>query len=271
MISASLRSRIITAVLLAPLAVAAILLLDTLWLMAGLVLLVALAAREWARFVWPGAQTLLRVLYPLVLALGALGLGWLLLQGVVWPVLLVGALWWLLALAWLFAGNPESTPGGVWVKAAAGVFVLLPAMHGLAWLHGLSPWWLLALMLMIWSADVGAYFAGKQWGRSKLAPRISPGKTWAGVWGGLALAAGLSLIVASLLFADWMMVAGLVLLVVPVVLFSVVGDLTESLMKRQAQMKDSGRLLPGHGGIMDRFDSLFAAAPVFALGVWLLL
>jgi phosphatidate cytidylyltransferase len=122
-------------------------------------------------------------------------------------------------------------------------------------------------LLIVWLADSGAYFAGRQWGVTKLAPRVSPGKTWAGLWGGLAVCALLALGVAT-----WRELPLLPLLAVTLVvsLYSVVGDLTESMAKRFAGVKDSGSLIPGHGGVLDRFDSLLAAAPLLMLGIELL-
>jgi phosphatidate cytidylyltransferase len=122
-------------------------------------------------------------------------------------------------------------------------------------------------LLIVWLADSGAYFAGRRWGGTKLAPAVSPGKTWAGMWGGLAVCALLAVGVAA-----WQQLPVLPLLAVTLVAggYSVVGDLTESLAKRFAGVKDSGSLIPGHGGVLDRFDSLLAAAPVLMLGVELL-
>jgi phosphatidate cytidylyltransferase len=124
---------------------------------------------------------------------------------------------------------------------------------------------ILSLMLLVWGADIGAYFFGRAFGKRKLAPRVSPGKSWAGFFGGLftsvCIAAGLALylqVPVSQLFV-------VLLCAAVVVLFSVVGDLTESMFKRQMGIKDSSQLLPGHGGVLDRIDSLTAAAPVFAL------
>ena len=120
-------------------------------------------------------------------------------------------------------------------------------------------------MLLVWGADIGAYFFGRALGKRKLAPRVSPGKSWAGLFGGLltsvCIAAGLAVYLQ-------VPVSELVLLLlgaVVVVLFSVVGDLTESMFKREMGIKDSSQLLPGHGGVLDRIDSLTAAVPIFAL------
>jgi phosphatidate cytidylyltransferase len=129
-------------------------------------------------------------------------------------------------------------------------------------------WRLLFAFALVWAADVGAYFAGRAFGRRKLAPQVSPGKTWEGVLGGLALSLAIAGAAGTWLFrlegAAWL---SFLLLAVAVVLLSIVGDLGESLLKRQAGAKDSGTLLPGHGGMLDRVDSLLAALPAMALGL----
>src|SRR5690606_16951319 len=120
-----------------------------------------------------------------------------------------------------------------------------------------------------WAADIGAYFSGKTFGRRKLAPQVSPGKSWEGLFGGLLTSLLITLAVG--LYRGWpvtemvLALAGAAL----VVLISVVGDLTESMFKRSSGIKDSSQLLPGHGGVMDRIDSLTAAIPVFALLLWM--
>lgn len=152
-----------------------------------------------------------------------------------------------------------------------GLLILLPAWYGLVWLKGQPNglWLILALMVLVWAADIGAYFAGKTWGKRKLAPRVSPGKSIEGLLGGVAVTQLLTLI--ALLYLGWGLTSVLLgqLGALLVVLFSVVGDLTESMFKRDQGMKDSSNLLPGHGGVMDRIDSLTAAIPVFSL-CWLL-
>ncbi|MNE46814.1 Phosphatidate cytidylyltransferase [compost metagenome] len=124
-------------------------------------------------------------------------------------------------------------------------------------------------MLLVWCADIGAYFSGKRFGRRKLAVQVSPGKSWEGLYGGLAASLALTLLVG--LYRDWdareLVVA--LLGAALVVLISVVGDLTESMFKRQSGIKDSSNLLPGHGGVLDRIDSLTAAVPMFAVLLWL--
>jgi phosphatidate cytidylyltransferase len=122
-------------------------------------------------------------------------------------------------------------------------------------------------LLIVWLADGGAYFAGKLLGRVKLAPAISPGKTWEGVVGGMVLVAALAIVVAIVRNID---VAVLTPFCLAVAAISIVGDLTVSMFKRTTGLKDSGALFPGHGGVLDRIDSIAAAAPLFALGVaWL--
>jgi phosphatidate cytidylyltransferase len=122
-------------------------------------------------------------------------------------------------------------------------------------------------MLLVWGADIGAYFAGRFFGNRKLAPNVSPGKTWAGVYGGMLTSVIVSVVIALLFLGEltaysWLL---LVVLSVAVIAISVLGDLLESLMKRNSGIKDSSALLPGHGGILDRIDSMCAAAPMFVL------
>jgi phosphatidate cytidylyltransferase len=192
------------------------------------------------------------------------------------PVLLaVGVAWWLVACLWLrhFAFAAAPTRENLALKLLAGALVIFPAWIALLSIHGRSPhgnWWLLLAFVVGWASDIGAYFSGRAFGKRKLAPQISPGKTWAGVYG--ALVAG----VAITTFSGWMLdvrggkLLALALLAAITVAASIVGDLLESLMKRHAQVKDSGSLIPGHGGLMDRMDSVFAALPVFAAGLLLL-
>lgn len=133
-----------------------------------------------------------------------------------------------------------------------------------------SPHFLMALMFLVWGADSFAYFAGKKFGKNKLLPEISPGKTIEGVWGAFAGALIIGLIAGLLIDMNNTELYWYLLITVVTVVFSIAGDLNESLYKRKAHIKDSGSLLPGHGGIMDRIDSLTAAAPVYLSGLILL-
>ena len=169
--------------------------------------------------------------------------------------------WWLLALFWTFA---FPTPIPLILRWVCGALVLVPMYAALVLLYHADPLLLAFALLLVWAADIGAFFAGKLFGRVKLAPAISPGKTWEGVIGGLLFVVLLSA-AWSLGFGSNLMV--LVPFCLAVASLSIVGDLTVSMFKRTSGVKDSGKLFPGHGGMLDRIDSLSAAAPLFALGL----
>ena len=220
---------------------------------------------EWAGFA--KLELAGRVGYTIVFAV-AMALGWWVLSEQGLSVLLLAAMaWWVVALV-LVLRYPQ-TFSSMFV-ALAGIVVLLPSWALLVRLHGegvLGAQLAFTLLLIVWSADVGAYAFGRLLGRTKLAPAVSPGKTWEGVTGGL-VAAGL---VAGLA-AEWLALPAsrLVVLGVATALISVLGDLTQSMFKRNVGLKDSGKLLPGHGGVLDRIDSLTAAVPAFIVGLWAL-
>ncbi len=201
---------------------------------------------------------------------------WVLHNGTLFPLLALATLWWLYAGAHIVRedgrfGGIFSSPMG---RAVAGALILLPAWAAMLMLYtrdDQAPQLLLYFLILVWVADSGAYFSGKAWGRHKLAPAVSPGKSVEGVVGGLICVTIIATVTgffhwqyrgSSLIF--WL------LLSIFTAAISVVGDLTESLFKRRAGVKDSGQLLPGYGGIFDRIDALTSASPVFALG-WLLL
>ena len=269
-----LLQRTLTALLLIPLA-----LLIILWPMTPVFALIVAAAFllgmwEWTRLSGL-TNTALRV-GMLVLTAAILALAWWPQDPRLWGALsAAGVLWWLLACAWLrrFAFGAAPTPENRRLKLLAGLFVMVPAWAAVILIHRSAPhghgWTFLALAI-VWAADIGAYFAGRFLGKRKLAPQISPGKTWAGVYGAF-VTAGLVVVAGGwLLGVRDARLLGLVVLAAFTVAASIVGDLIESLMKRHAQIKDSGQLFPGHGGLLDRLDSVFAALPVFALGLWLL-
>lgn len=171
--------------------------------------------------------------------------------------------WWLTVSAMLRL-KPEFHRG--FGRFIVGTAVLIPASLAMVQLRELSPWWLLGAMAMVWLADIGAYFAGRAFGRHKLAPGISPGKTWEGVAGGV-VAVLLFVLVCRVFVAPLQAVAWPLLIAFALIYTatSVEGDLFESLLKRQAGVKDSGDLLPGHGGLLDRIDSLLPTLPLAAL------
>jgi phosphatidate cytidylyltransferase len=225
----------------------------------AIALLILAGAWEWSGFLG-ATSTATRVFYVIfVAALMAV-------VGMVWPdgverVLQVAVAWWLIALVWTFF---FPTPIPFILRWICGALVLVPLYAALVMLFQAAPSLLLFVLLIVWSADVGAYFAGKQFGRVQLAPTISPGKTWEGVIGGLVL-----VVILCVGRSFWFETNLAVLLpfCLGVAGVSIVGDLTVSMFKRTAGLKDSGSLFPGHGGVLDRIDSIAAAAPLFAVGL----
>lgn len=173
----------------------------------------------------------------------------------------IALVWWLVALIWMFFFPTPIAQSLVWL---GGFLVLIPAWVALDVLYRHDPTLLVFALLVVWAADIGAYFVGKGFGRIKLAPNISPGKSWEGVLGGLTSVALLAGIANGYLGTD---IAVLVPLCLAAAMLSVVGDLTVSMFKRNADVKDSGTLFPGHGGVLDRIDSVSAAAPLIALSL----
>ncbi|QAU23508.1 phosphatidate cytidylyltransferase [Dyella sp. M7H15-1] len=270
-----LRQRVLTALLLAPFVILLILLLPTslfAWLLAGAFLA---ASWEWTRLAGMKNRTHRGVAMGIVTALFVVL--WLLRTSAwLWPALMIaGIAWWLLVCVWLrhFAFGAAPTRENRNLKLLAGVFVIFPAWVAALSIHGSAPHghvWTFLAMLLVWAADTGAYFAGRFFGNRKLAPQISPGKTWAGVYGAFVTSTLVLTIGGWLLGVRDARLIGLIIVTVVTVASSIVGDLLESLMKRQANVKDSGALFPGHGGLLDRLDSVFAALPVFAFGKLLL-
>ncbi|MEJ2128018.1 MAG: phosphatidate cytidylyltransferase [Woeseiaceae bacterium] len=173
----------------------------------------------------------------------------------------IALVWWVSALFWTFF---FPTPIPVAVRWMSGALVLVPLYEALVILYNAAPELLLFALLIVWVADSGAYFAGRFLGRVKLAPDISPGKTWEGVIGGLVAVVLLTLLRTTWAETDLKVFIPFCLAVASL---SIVGDLTVSMFKRTAGVKDSGTLFPGHGGVLDRIDSVSAAAPLFALGL----
>jgi len=269
-----LKQRAITALILAPLAIALVLLSPT-WLFALVIgALFLVAAWEWSQLA--GVRTAGARAAFVVASAALFALAWPL-HGRVEAGYLIGAgvLWWLASLAWLrnFSYAAAPTTENTAIKLVACELAIVPAWLAAMHLHEQTPhghYWVLLAMLLVWAADTGAYFAGRRFGKTKLAPRISPNKTRAGVWGALVVSGALALAGGwALGWRDgWLL--GLLVVALVSVLASIVGDLIESLLKRQANVKDSGALFPGHGGLLDRADSMLAAVPVFVAGKALL-
>lgn len=266
-----LKHRLITASLLIPLVVLGTLYASTQVFALVTSVFVILAAWEWAGLCgWQDWK--FRVGYALSFGL-LLGLIYLSLRYVI-IFLLISCLWWLWAFVQIglyqYREGKRSTFSNK-VNGLLGLFILLPAWMALISLHPMDQGqWVLFLLVLIWVADSAAYFVGRQWGKTKLADKISPGKTWEGVLGGLVVSVGMAWIYSALTTTTMSMIMtqlNFVLLCFLTVIASIIGDLVESLFKRQAGVKDSSQLLPGHGGVLDRIDSLTAAAPVFAMGL----
>ncbi len=259
------RTRVVTGLVLAPLAIAGVLLLPTPWFAALLAALFLLGLWEWTRMAGVEEPVARAVLVAANAGLMA-ALTW---GG--WPALftlaaLAGCVWWWLAALWLARYDFAAADVG-WarsLKLLAGTLCVVPAWCAAVLLHADSPRWMLLAAALVWAADTFAYFAGRYLGRARLAPRISPGKTWAGLWGGLA-GAVLVAVGGSFVLGIQTDLARLAALALLAALFSVFGDLFESLIKRHSGHKDSGALFPGHGGMMDRIDGVLAALPVFVV------
>jgi phosphatidate cytidylyltransferase len=280
-----LKLRIITALCLIPLVLGAIFLLPLPFFALFATGVFLLAGREWGRFIDSRKANVVMVFLAMVLMalMASVPIERIWAEGlhpwVSW-VLYGGALWWLVALGLVLA-YPRSADlwrEHLWLKALFALLSLIPFFWALLVLRSYQyehnpyygAWLLLFVMSLVWVADTGAYFVGKGIGRRKLCPRVSPGKTIEGMLGGVLSASLLALVVTQTLGLPLRDSGVLLLASVLSVLASVLGDLVESMFKREAGIKDSGHILPGHGGIMDRIDSLTAALPVFIVIVHLL-
>lgn len=259
-----LLQRVLTATVLVTVLVAVLFAAPASVAIAAAALLMLLAAREWTAFLG-GVQPPIRHLYFLLVTAAYIAGYWLVpdrldLSFVLW----VALTWWLVALVWILRYPVPISP---FAAGLAGIFVLVPAwisLLAILQVAGQGSALLLLVLAIIWAADIGAYFAGHRWGRLKLAPQVSPGKTLEGVAGGLVSAVLVAGAGGSLLGLPLAVMLPLGLCMAAL---SIVGDLAESMFKRSVGLKDSGRLFPGHGGVLDRIDSMTAAAPLFALAL----
>jgi phosphatidate cytidylyltransferase len=271
-----LLQRVITALVLLPLVLGAVWYLPQQWLYLVFSVVGLLGAWEWTGMMRL-ASVPARCAYLLLVA-AALAGAWLV-PAAWWPwIALPNLAWWLLVLFLIpgFPGNFERNPPSRSALALLGLVWLVPTILCLVQVRGhgggFDPLRLMYTLALVWASDVGAYLAGRNLGRNKLAPTVSPGKTREGALGGLLLCAVFALVAGSYVFQPGSLrqLSLLVVLSLCVAALSIVGDLGESMFKRLAGLKDSGKLLPGHGGILDRIDSLLAAAPAMALGLhWL--
>jgi len=254
-----LKRRVLTAVV--ALAVLAVVLFVVPAIAARIVisLLMLGAAWEWSGFIF-SKEDRRRFVYVLFIAALMAVIFFELPDAVLVDLVLKVALgWWLAALAWIFFFPTPIANPVAWI---CGALVIVPAWLALDLLYLKKQELLLFALLIVWIADIGAYFAGKGFGKVKLAPQISPGKTWEGVLGGLSAVMILAAMGSKMLEID---IAILLPFCLAVAMSSIVGDLTVSMFKRNAGVKDSGSLFPGHGGVLDRVDGVAAAAPLFAV------
>ncbi len=274
-----LKQRVITAVIMAALFLSAIVFLSQAALAGVFGLLILAGGWEWSRMSgWESPVA--RVVFVLVLATTLAGLyvrcqlGAEPTRETVQPILGLACLWWSFALLWV-KSYPASA--ALWsnrlMRSLIGLLILAPAwvaaIYLLSYPHG--GLLLVIMVIIVVAADVGAYFAGKSLGKHKMAPAVSPAKTWEGFWGGELCAAVVAVCLWFLLPAKGAHIGLLAVMAVVLAtsVASVIGDLSVSMVKRESGTKDSGSLLPGHGGVLDRLDSLCGAAPVFALGLML--
>ncbi len=222
---------------------------------------VTIAAHEWTKLMPKWRQPVVFVLMVLALTLVSL---WFEITWVMWWV--ASLIIWLMAMSWV-TKFPTHTSWYGRKLALMGVVILIAAITAMFYLWQQSPWWLMYVFLLVWCADSGAYFVGRKLGRVKMAPNVSPNKSMEGLAGGvvtgLVVVIGISVFMLKL---TGIALIAFVALSVVTILISVLGDLFESMLKRRAKVKDSGTILPGHGGILDRIDSLLSATPIFALG-----
>lgn len=259
-----LKQRILTALILIPIFVLLVLLLPPIpfCILTGLVVL--WAAWEWSFFL--GIKKLpFNFLYLLVMLLVLL----ISFELPIVEVLYFAAGWWIFALILvaLYPRGSDFWGKSILLRALMGFFVLVPCWLALNYIRNAEngTYSILFLFVLIWGADTGAYFVGRKWGKNKMVPAVSPGKSWQGFAGALGVTLLIAIIALLSLKLPYYMWPAAFIVSTVTVLSSVLGDLFESMLKRNVGLKDSGRLLPGHGGILDRIDSLTAAAPFFAV------
>jgi len=258
-----LKQRVLTAVALVAVLLGVMLGLPPVFTTALITLLVIIGAWEWAGFIGDGGREI-RVVFTTAVAVAIAGafMLWTTLDGFVEMTLVTAMAWWFVAFLWVCLAPARVNP---YSAALAGLLALVPCWFALFYLmrNANGTWWVLFTLALVWAADTGAFFAGRWFGRVPLAPRVSPKKTWEGVLGGILLSGLVAWVGARWVFE--VDVAPFVTMCVAVAALSIVGDLTESMFKRLAGVKDSGTLLPGHGGVLDRIDALLPVLPLAML------
>lgn len=265
-----LKARIATAAVLIPIVITLIFFANTVWFSAFFALIVAIGAWEWGGLSKLNDKA--KYSYVIISLLILFAICWLNNLFVYKSTILTGVLYWLIAvvLVVFYQKQRNLLPRNSSILMLVGLLLLIPMWSSLVILKSnaeTGPVLIMLLMLLIWGADTAAYFAGKKWGKRKLANHVSPGKTWEGTIAGFV--AGVVIAVAYVIVSNKNLGDGLIFIGISIltVIGSVFGDLMESIVKREAGQKDSGNILPGHGGVMDRIDSLTAASPIFVFGL----
>ena len=256
--------RVLTALVLAPAVIAGILFLNASWFFAALCLTLVIASWEYCKLV-----SIIRLSNKVLFTLVVLAMSFIMSKNIsmLAPLLLLALAWWFVALYWVirYPDSHASISNNTYKAVINGLFLFVPMATSLIILQSQNSSLVLFLLVLIWAADVGAYFSGKRFGNKKLCPEVSPNKTLAGLYGGVALAQVAALfyvyIVVQAPGTKDFLIFSILALVVSLV--SILGDLFESLLKRISGNKDSGNILPGHGGLLDRIDSLTSSAPIF--------
>ncbi|MCP3679226.1 MAG: phosphatidate cytidylyltransferase [Gammaproteobacteria bacterium] len=259
-----LMQRVITGALLITFTLVLLFLLPSWLFVLAATFMVFGAGWEWSQFL-SLTQTWQRLLYAgfiVVIAVASYTLS-------IETILVIAYFWWLIA-CWLVLTYPVTA--FLWAKLSLlrgvmGALTIIPAYIAILVIYRCQPLLLLLLFILVWGADSGAYFVGRCLGRHKLLPAVSPGKSWEGVAGGIFLVVIAVAMTALILKLSWQGTGWLMLWSIVILVFSIVGDLFESMLKRSCGLKDSGKLLPGHGGLLDRIDSLLATAPIFLLAI----
>ncbi|PSU45649.1 CDP-diglyceride synthetase [Photobacterium frigidiphilum] len=281
-----LKQRIITALILAPLVIAGIFLLPFSFFVIALAAITLIGFWEWTQFVDAKSR-----IVAMVVPAMTLGLSLVVIPSDVtalstlteshYSILFMGGIWWLIAstLAITYPSSVKLWSTSSWLKYFFGLLTLIPFFWSILMLRAVNyaenPYHgaklVLLVCFLVWAADTGAYFSGKRFGKTKMAPAVSPNKTIEGLVGGALLAILITWGGATLMDIPFTSLSNLFIIAIITVIASVLGDLVESMFKRVSGIKDSGNILPGHGGILDRIDSLTAALPVFALlYLWIL-
>jgi len=267
-----LKYRIITAIILLPLLIAAILKLPINYFITLVALITAIGAWEWSGFL-NFSSAILRGLYVIVVILGL----WLTFFIHFVPLMIIGILYLLWISFAIIRFNVGKTPLGlelVSIRLIAGILFFMCGFISIMLVRTMlvqyGPQWLLVMFIIIMAADTGAYFTGRLMGNKPLAINVSPKKTWAGFFGGMLFAVVASIIGSLFFQINWHSRFAFWCLSLVAAIFSVIGDLSISVLKRQTKLKDSGSILPGHGGFLDRMDSIYAGMIIFAFSIfWL--